>query len=269
MEKLIRIIDHKSHGFYFLYLEKILDDRSANRKWQEHSFYEIMLVCEGEEEFVIENRTYAIKKGDVLLIKPGSHHYQKKIISSQAKIYCLGFLPEAIENSKKAELLFENIEHLSLSEDSPLYPMLDSAKRKLDISKSNASQFLKAVADAAILILCDLEANDEKIDEVKNPAVKRMLEYINENLTSIHKVEDIASALFFSDSYTRTLFKKEMKIGIMEYVRSKKVLLANRKIRHGASPTEIYAECGFSNYTSFYRAYVSQLGHTPRAQLKL
>ena len=96
-----------------------------------------------------------------------------------------------------------------------------------------------------------------------------MLEYIKENLTSIHKVEDIASALFFSDSYTRTLFKKEMKIGIMEYVRSKKVLLARRKIRHGASPTEIYAECGFSNYTSFYRAYVSQLGHTPRAQLKL
>ena len=114
-----------------------------------------------------------------------------------------------------------------------------------------------------------LEANEEKIDEVKNPAVKRMLEYINENLTSIHKVEDVASALFFSDSDTRTLFKQEMKIGIMEYVRSKKVLLAHRKIRHGASPTEIYAECGFSNYTSFYRAYVSQLGHTPRAQLKL
>ena len=57
-----------------------------------------------------------------------------------------------------------------------------------------------------------------------------------------------------------------MNIGIMEYVRNKKVLLANRKIKHGKKPTEIYIECGFSNYPSFYRAYSEYFGYPPKTK---
>ena len=225
-----------------------------------------MFITEGESEYVIENRRYSIKKGDVLLIKGGSYHYKHRVIKSPSGIYCLGFMPDKIDNGVIAEKIFENGEHFSVGTDSALAELLSAAKKKLQKSKNNASHFIKTITESLVLILSDLDINEEKTPEVKNKNVQRMLDFIKENLSYIHSVSDIASAMFFSGSYTRTLFKAEMGIGIMEYVRNKKVLLAHRKIRHGKKPSEIYTECGFSNYTSFYRAYVAYFGRPPRMQ---
>lgn len=266
MDKKTSIVDYKNNDFYFLYLERSAELGYTRDKWQEHSFYEIMFVVDGESEYVIENRKYAVKKGDVLLIKPGAYHFKQRVIKEENKIYCLGFLPEAISNDGLAESVFERGEHFSPSPDFPLPDLLAAMKKKIEQSKKNLSSFVKHSVEAALLILCDLDTKSEISPEIKNPAVQKMLNYIKENLTNISKVSDISGATFFSEPYTRTVFKKEMGIGIMEYVRNKKVLLAHRKIRHGAKPTEIYGECGFSNYPTFYRAYTSYLGHSPREQ---
>ena len=115
-------------------------------------------------------------------------------------------------------------------------------------------------------MLLDADAREKKLPEIKNDAVQKILDYIKANLCDIHKISDISSSLFFSESYVRTLFKKEMNIGIMEYIRNKKVLLAHRKIKDGEKPTEVYLNCGFSNYPSFYRAYISYLGYPPKTK---
>ena len=57
-----------------------------------------------------------------------------------------------------------------------------------------------------------------------------------------------------------------MGIGIMEYVRNKKVIRAHERIKKGEKPTEIYAECGFQTYSSFYRAFVSYFGFAPKTK---
>ena len=262
-----RTIDYKNNDFYFLYLERNAKFTGYTReKWQEHSFYEIMFVVDGESEYVIENRKYTVKKGDVLLIKPGAYHFKLKVLKEENAIYCLGFLPEAVSNGGLAESVFDKGEHFALGENSPLEDILSALKKKISQTKNNVASFLKVSAEAAILLLGDLGEQNEKTPEIKNAAVQKMLNFINENLSKITKVSDISKATFFSESYARTLFKKEMDIGIMEYVRNKKVLLAHRKIRHGKKPTEVYSECGFSNYPSFYRAYVSYLGYSPKEQ---
>ena len=266
MNKNLNVTDYKNNDFYFLYLESTSDEGITRDKWHEHSFYEIMFIVDGDNEYVIENRRYVAKKGDVLLIKPGSHHFKRTKMSKHSTVYCLGFLPEAISNGGLAETVFDKGEHFSLSDDSPLLDVLSATRKKVSKSKKNISSFIKLAAEVVILILCDLDTEQEIVPEIKNAAVQKMLNYIKENLPNITKVSDVSGATFFSEPYTRTLFKKEMGIGIMDYVRNKKVLLAHRKIRHGRKPTEIYLECGFSNYPSFYRAYVSYFGYSPREQ---
>ena len=266
-DKNIRMVDYKNNDFYFLYLERNANSIGyTHEKWQEHSFYEIMFIVDGESEYVIENRKYNVKKGDVLLIKPGAYHFKLRVIKEKNKLYCLGFLPEAISNGGLAESVFDRGEHFALGENSAIEDILSALKKKISQTKNNISSFMKISAESVILLLEDLNEQNEKTPEIKNAAVQKMLNFINENLPMISKVSDISKATFFSESYSRTLFKKEMGIGIMEYVRNKKVLLAHRKIRHGKKPTEVYAECGFSNYPCFYRAYVSYLGYSPREQ---
>ena len=60
------------------------------------------------------------------------------------------------------------------------------------------------------------------------------------------------------------LFKSELRVGVMQYVRDKKILLAHQKIRKGEKPTDVYLMCGFSNYPSFYRAYTAYFGTSPK-----
>ena len=106
----------------------------------------------------------------------------------------------------------------------------------------------------------------ERSKQIKNESVNKVIKFINENLTKIQCAEDITNALFFSESYLRAIFKREMGISVMQYVRNKKLLLADRMLRSGKKPTEIYAECGFLNYSSFYRAYLSHFRTSPKTR---
>ena len=90
-----------------------------------------------------------------------------------------------------------------------------------------------------------------------------LISALNKALTDI-KAEDIANALFFSKSYIMHLLKSKLHIGVMQYVRNKKILLAHQKIKNGEKPTEVYLKCGFSNYPSFYRAYTAYFGNSPK-----
>ena len=259
-------VELRGNDLYFLCLRKNTEKGITGYKWHEHTFYEILFFEEGETEYVIENRCYRLKGGDILFIKPGYHHFEHNVIKSPSKLYCLGFMAESIENGELAEKIFERGEFFSIEKDSPIFDILAVAKKKLEISQDNARDFVKAIAEATVLFLNDLDIKGAKTTEMKNGTVQKMLDYIKNNLCNIQKVSDISNALFFSESYTRTLFKKEMGIGITEYVRNKKVLLAHRKIKHGKKPTEVYGECGFSNYPSFYRAYLAYFGYTPKTK---
>lgn len=266
MEKNLKVIEHSKGDFYFLYLRKLSEEGTTDHRWHEHTFYEIMYFSEGESEFVIENRRYKVKGGDVLLIKPGNHHFQRTMYERENALYCIGFYPDAIESKALAEELFERGHHFSVGEDSPLSQLLKVASDKLDQSKLNAKVFVKAVCEAAISILYDTDMKRERSLHIKNDNVDKVISFINSNLLSIRTTEDITGALFFSESYLRAIFKREMGIGVMEYVRNKKLLLADRKIRDGKKPTEVYSECGFLNYPSFYRAYTAYFGCSPKSR---
>lgn len=266
MEKNLSVTEYVSSDFYFLYLSKISDKGITSNAWHEHPFYEIMYFDKGGSEFVIENRRYEVKEGDVLLIKSGNHHFQRRIFDEKNSLFCLGFHPDAIESISLAEELFDRGHHFTIGKDNPLSHLLLAAREKLRLNKSESTLFMKSICEAAISILTDADMRREKSKEIKNESVNKIIRFINENLSNIKSAEDITSALFFSESYLRAIFKREMGIGVMQYVRNKKLLLADRMIRGGKKPTEIYAECGFLNYSSFYRAYISHFGTSPKTR---
>ena len=49
----------------------------------------------------------------------------------------------------------------------------------------------------------------------------------------------------------------------MHYLRDKRLMLAQTLLGSGNKPTEIYEQCGFRDYATFYRAYVRYFGVNP------
>ena len=49
----------------------------------------------------------------------------------------------------------------------------------------------------------------------------------------------------------------------LAYLNERRLYYANKKIAAGAKPSAIFRECGFDDYTSFFRAYKRLYGHAP------
>ncbi|MBQ8408536.1 MAG: hypothetical protein IJY39_06680 [Clostridia bacterium] len=41
------------------------------------------------------------------------------------------------------------------------------------------------------------------------------------------------------------------------------MILAKQLIDSGSLPTRVFSDCGFSDYSSFYKAYVKHFAHSP------
>ena len=266
METKLDVVNFKNEEFYFLFVERRDGKGITGRSYHNHSFFEIMFIADGESEYAIENKRYLLKGGDALLISTYRHHLEYNRIIEKSSLYCIGFFADAISNGELMKSIFERGEHITLGKDSPFEKLLLAAKAKLSKSQSNAPGYMKSLTEALIYTLDDHAQGNVTRPEIKNAVVEKTLDFINASLSSIESLDDIAQALFFSKAYVRAVFKKEMGIGIMEYVRNKKVIRAHQRISEGEKPTEIYTECGFSTYSSFYRAYIAYFGYPPKTK---
>lgn len=264
MEKNLSFMEYKDDDFYFMFSESKTQKGETHYNTHSHPRHEIMFVGDGGVEYLVENRRHELKRGDVLLVKPGILHFAKTIIASPSTRFCIGFYPESIPNGSLAKEIFDKGEHFALGENSLFGDLAYAMRHKLEIGGNNAKTFSKSIIDAMILALNDEALENEQGPKSSDSSLKRIMDYINANLTVIKTMDDIADALFFSKSYLGHLFKKETNMGIMEYVRNKKVVKAHALIISGEKPTEIYLECGFANYPSFFRAYRSFFGFSPK-----
>ena len=236
----------------------------TNFKEHIHPCYEIMYFDGGDIGFTVEDRQYVMKKGDVLLIKTAQYHFGNRIFTSPYKRYCLIFTPEMSGVEGLVEKIFEKGEKLTLGENSLFSKLVFSLYEKLQKSAAHDVAFCRSMLTAILIALEDANPTAESKLSSKVTNYQKIINYINTHVNSINSVEDICAALFFSKSYIMHLFKSELQIGVMQYVRNKKILLAHIEISKGRKPTDVYQECGFSNYPTFYRAYLSYFGFSPK-----
>jgi len=103
---------------------------------------------------------------------------------------------------------------------------------------------------------------------VASPTLSKALSYINDNLTTLSGVDEVAKSCFVTESYLFRLFKNELHQTPAKYIASKRLLLAERMISDGECATAVYEKCGFKDYTTFYRNYRAHFGHTPSETIR-
>ena len=57
-----------------------------------------------------------------------------------------------------------------------------------------------------------------------------------------------------------------MGISITDYISMQRIAMAKKLISQGGSASKIYSECGFNDYSSFYRAFVKNFGYSPKEE---
>lgn len=73
----------------------------------------------------------------------------------------------------------------------------------------------------------------------------------------------LSEKMHVSPSYLSHVFEKDLQISLHKYVLEKRLILANKKIKQSVNPTIAASECGFGDYSGFYRQYKKMFGVSP------
>lgn len=260
-----------------------------------HDFYEIYFFVNGNVKYYIEDETYDLTRGDVLIIPPGKLHrpviqndrsYDRYVLwlygsytaSNTGIRQFLNAINFEIGNKETRLVSFKGDEfEIMIS----LFDVLLEKWRGLfqsdDFHNSQTADkvLLTHVCDSyntLILekILDSLKAHEkperiEDIDNIDNNLIRQVISYINANVTNSPSLDDLAARFFVSKYYLSHRFKEYTKLTIHQYILSKKINLAKELLESGKNPQQVCNLCGFSTYSNFYKVFTKQVGVSPRA----
>lgn len=228
-----------------------------------HPHFELYLLLEGEVNFVVEGKAYELCAGMALLIPPFAYHFAKNVHEDRPYRRVAIHFDRACALDALGEWL---------PSQTYVYP-LDGVRFERDLALVGEAVGQYAPEDTALLVKMLLNrfllhfkyggTLQQEASGSANSTVNQILEFINERIYEPLCTKSIAKALFLSPTYVSQIFSSHMKIGLMEYIKRKKVLLASELIASGTKPTAAAAQLGFAEYSTFFRLYKKHLGHPP------
>lgn len=229
-----------------------------------HSSYELLLFLDGDLEFVLENRIYKLKPYDLMFIKPGEHHYVN-ILSNKRYERMVFRFPESFIPPELVDILNDkpNLFKIGQTRVIEVFRKFDTYYSEIDGDKHILIYKAKI---QEILILLSVLDGYISTPLVVDPAVEKVVNYINKNLFEHFSIDDLCDMFYISRSQLYKSFVDVMKVPIASYIRNKRVLSAHQLIINGHRATDIFYKCGFDYYSTFYRSYVKVMGHSPSGE---
>lgn len=226
-----------------------------------HTSYELFYFLQGDCDFIVQQDSYTLKPHDLIIVKPGEHH--NIIIHSQTAYdrmvirFSGSSLPGGLEHEVEKLATCFNLKDSHLSEE---------FKRMGFFYNIISDNFLiPAFTSQLIIILSCLcsSINLQKKADSTNHELEKILSYIDQNASSIMCIEDICKFTNKSQSSIQKLFYEQFQTSVMAYVRTKKCMNAHHLLSQGHPAKNVYEECGFETYSTFYRCYVKTYGRSP------
>ncbi len=229
-----------------------------------HNMYELLYFIDGDATHIVEGRKHKLKRGDLMLIRPSRYHFVNIDSESDYERYDILFDPKLL-GIESVSLIERHVEVINLKSN----PRASDLIQKMDfyLESFDEPTFRRLMAQLIDELFCLLSISPERrgreYTSVTAPSLAEVLRYINENLTTLESVDEIAEKCFVSKSYLFRIFKKELLETPKKYITDKRLLLAERMINDGMRPTAVYEQCGFRDYTTFYRNYTEFFGRSP------
>lgn len=247
-----------------------------------HDFNKLIIFIQGNVTYCIEGKSYTLKPYDIVLVNSGELH--KPIIHDDSEyeriiIYISpGFLNQYKTDSYDLNYCFEqakdeksNVLRINHAEKSKLYQVCKELEQSFS-KEEFASELYHNILFLEFMIHLNRMALSDKIDylanQYSNEKVHQIIDYIHAHLKEDINIDTIANALYINKHYLMHLFKAETGYTIGNYITSKRLILAKELISNGMPVTEACYECGYHNYSSFFRAYKKHYKDAPKEMLR-
>lgn len=248
-----------------------------------HDYYELYFYEEGAVTMEIDGRGYPLRPGDVIVIPPGVDH--RALLTDPEKPYRRfvfwqkpAFL-EALEARspdygyllRRAEDRGRYVYHFDLSTFNAirtrLFVLLDEI---------HANRFGKETAIdlniSELLLYLSRTVYEQEQRRNKKEQLSRyeaITRYIDAHLDEPLSLDTLARQFYLSKYYLVHLFRENTGLSLHQYILKKRLSACCDAMQGGAAVGEAYRQCGFRDYSAFYRAFRKEYGMSPSIYLEL
>ena len=245
---------------YHLSYQKLAQSHGAEKP-HIHDSYEIYVNVSGDVAFLVNNRLYPVRKGDVIVSRPGDVHIC--VYRSEAPHECYCFWLNCPEDSplltftKRTD--FSNFIHYSDDTRRELLRLLQRLKDAEDAHREPA----RTAYVFRLLALFNEGEQTEQERTMLPKSIQQVLDYINCNFTQLHCVDDIVKATHISNSTLNRWFRTYLQLSPHKYMEALKLSYAQKLLLEGRSVTDVCNLSGFTDCSRFIAIFKGKFGQTP------
>lgn len=253
---------------------------NANVQFHSHAFYEL-LCCRNScgAEYLVGTERYKLQKGDIIFVPPGISHRP--------------LLPEYMMEPYTRDVLWISedffstmqkiLPDLAVERISPtlfrtagtrweyICDLFRSGVQETEEGRPGWNALVIANTISIIVHLCraQLDLQSKPLRAEKPELLDQVLSYVEQHLSEKLTLADIARHFFISESTITQTFRKKMGVSFYRCVTQRRLISAKALIERGIPLESVAEQVGFSDYSSFFRAFKQEYGISPRQYRKL
>ena len=255
----------------------LADSRRERIEYHYHTFHKIIILLAGKAGYAIEGERYDLSPGDFVLVGRGSIHrpevaeddFYERMILYIDPAYLTSLRTEDCDLEscfRQAQTAFRYVyRDEGGSRVRQMFETLARTTREGGYGAAllERAQFLELMVE--VNRVCrgghqvQAAAGDSK--------VVALLQYLNLHLTEELSIDQLAERFYISKYHMMRRFRQETGYSIHGYLTEKRLLLAQRLLAQGVSPSEAGEQAGYQDYSTFSRAYKKHFGRGPSADL--
>ncbi len=245
-----------------------------------HDNFEIYYQMSGGRNYFIEDRFYSTKKGDVLIIAPGTRHKTTYAGIKNYQRFCIYFRPEFLtgfDRFASAVKLLGGINGYSIVElknnerekvEFLLFNMLEEFNTRPGNYALNLELMLKE-----LIIYLDRSHCSVETGKSYSPNIYRLISevclYLQDNYSQDIKLEDLAGHFKLSAFYLSRRFKEITNHSIPQYMNNIRLEVSRDLLKStNHTVTEIATHVGYASPSHFARVFKKYLGLSPHQYRK-
>lgn len=243
-----------------------------------HDCYELFYFISGDLTYYIEGQAYKLCPNDLILTN--SRELHRIVFNSKCRYErkFIHFKPEYISSFQTGEYnTLYYLENRKLGYFNRI-PAKDVMEYKIDElwgqiekaaleSSPESGMMMKAIFVQMLITINKIFAkyDHSHVDHRKyDHKIVAILEYINKNLEEKISLDILQQKFYVNKYYLCHIFKLSTGFTVFEYITYKRIMRASELLISGMPALDTAHAVGYSDYSTFYKAFKGITGYTPK-----